>query len=148
MIPSIGRIAPSDTYRIWKRGSNLRADTMLAGFDGFRIQRSDRTFLFLGDGYSSVDGKISLPPGSLIWLAHKRKEISNGLEGAGYQPKEAEVAHGVAGIDVTQAKLVSHLNWRRPERTEMVGNWKARVYDMHHIMVSVSLLGQGGSLVP
>ncbi|KAI8007232.1 Ankyrin repeat domain-containing protein 13B [Camellia lanceoleosa] len=147
VIPFIGRIAPSDTYRIWKRGSNLRADMTLAGFDGFRIQRSDQTFLFLGDGYSSADGNISLPPGSLIVLAHKEKEITNALEGAGAQPTEAEVAHEVAlmsqtnmyrpGIDVTQAELVSHLNWRRQERTEMVGNWKAKVYDMLHVMVSV-----------
>lgn len=41
VIPFIGRIAPSDTYRIWKRGSNLRADMTLAGFDGFRIQPLD-----------------------------------------------------------------------------------------------------------
>ncbi|KAJ9185789.1 hypothetical protein P3X46_005381 [Hevea brasiliensis] len=147
VIPFIGRIAPSDTYRIWKRGSNLRADMTLAGFDGFRIQRSDQTFLFLGEGYSSEDSNISLPPGSLIVLAHKEKEVTNALEGAGAQPTEAEVAHEVAlmsqtnmyrpGIDVTQAELVPHLNWRRQERTEMVGNWKAKVYDMFHVMVSV-----------
>ncbi|CAK9166058.1 unnamed protein product [Ilex paraguariensis] len=90
---------------------------------------------------------ISLPPGSLIVLAHKEKEITNALEGAGAQPSEAEVAHEVAmmsrtnmyrpGIDVTQAELVPHLNWRRQERTEMVGTWKAKVYDMLHVMVSV-----------
>lgn len=147
VIPFIGRIAPSDTYRIWKRGSNLRADMTLAGFDGFRIQRSDQTFLFLGEGYSSEDGNVNLQPGSLIVLAHKEKEITNALEGAGAQPTEAEVAHEVAlmsqtnmyrpGIDVTQAELISHLNWRRQERTEMVGNWKAKVYDMLHVMVSV-----------
>ncbi|XP_030472185.1 uncharacterized protein LOC115690088 [Syzygium oleosum] len=147
VIPFIGRIAPSDTYRIWKRGSNLRADMTLAGFDGFRIQRSDQTFLFLGDGYTSEDGNLSLPRGSLIVLAHKEKEITNALEGAGAQPTEAEVAHEVAlmsqtnmyrpGIDVTQAELVPHLNWRRQERTEMVGSWKAKVYDMLHVMVSV-----------
>ncbi|KAJ6857857.1 hypothetical protein NC652_040390 [Populus alba x Populus x berolinensis] len=41
------------------------------------------------------------------------------------------------GIDVTQAELIPNLNWRRQERTEMVGNWKAKVYDMLHVMVSV-----------
>lgn len=147
VIPFIGRIAPSDTYRIWKRGSNLRADMTLAGFDGFRIQRSDQTFLFLGEGYLSEDNSVSLPPGSLIVLSHKEKEITNALEGAGAQPSEAEVAHEVAlmsqtnmyrpGIDVTQAELVPHLNWRRQERTEMVGPWKGKVYDMLHVMVSV-----------
>uniref|UniRef100_A0A2P2LAK1 Ankyrin repeat domain-containing protein n=1 Tax=Rhizophora mucronata TaxID=61149 RepID=A0A2P2LAK1_RHIMU len=147
VIPFISRIAPSDTYRIWKRGSNLRADMTLAGFDGFRIQRSDQTFLFLGEGYSSDDSNIALPPGSLVVLSHKKKEVTNALEGVGAQPTEAEVAHEVAlmsqtnmyrpGIDVTQAELVSHLNWRRQEKTEMVGNWKAKVYDMLHVMVSV-----------
>ncbi|KAK7344151.1 hypothetical protein VNO77_13468 [Canavalia gladiata] len=147
VIPFIGRIAPSDTYRIWKRGSNLRADMTLAGFDGFRIQRSDQTFLFLGEGYASDDGDLNLPPGSLLALAHKEKEITNALEGAGTQPTEAEVAQEVSlmsqtnmyrpGIDVTQAELVPHLNWRRQEKTEMVGNWKAKVYDMLNVMVSV-----------
>eukprot|EP01018_Ginkgo_biloba_P009910 Gb_21322 [translate_table: standard] len=143
VIPFIGRIAPSDTYRIWKRNSNLRADMTLAGFDGFRIQRSDQSFLFLGEG--SEDGKLS--PGSLIVLTHKEKEITNALEGAGTRPSDAEVAQEVAlmsqtnmyrpGIDVTQAELVPHLNWRRQDRTEMVGPWKAKIYDMLHVMVSV-----------
>ena len=52
-----------------------------------------------------------MAPGSLIVLAHKEKEITNALEGAGAQPTEAEVAHEVMsqtnmyrpGIDVTQA---------------------------------------------
>ncbi|XP_004495579.1 uncharacterized protein [Cicer arietinum] len=157
VIPFIGRIAPSDTYRIWKRGSNLRADMTLAGFDGFRIQRSDQSFLFLGEGYTSEDGNVNLPNGSLICLSHKEKEINNALEGAGTQPTEAEVAHEVnlmfqtnmyrPGIDVTQAELVPNLNWRRQEKTEIVGNWKAKVYDMLNVMVSVKSRRVPGALV-
>lgn len=143
VIPFISRIAPSDTYRIWKRGSNFRADMTLAGFDGFKIQRADQSFLFLGDG--SEDGKV--PPGSLLVLMHKEKEVTNALEGAGAQPSEAEIAQEVAvmsqtnmyrpGIDVTQAELIPQLTWRRQEKTEMVGSWKAKIFDMHHVLISV-----------
>ncbi|XP_038978920.1 uncharacterized protein LOC103720502 isoform X2 [Phoenix dactylifera] len=143
VIPFISRIAPSDTYKIWKRGSNLRADMTLAGFDGFRIQRSDQSILFLGDG--SEDGKV--PPGSLCMISHKDKDVMNALDGAGALASEAEVQQEVSGmsqtnifrpgIDVTQAVLLPQLTWRRQERTEMVGPWKAKVYDMHHVVVSV-----------
>lgn len=143
VIPFISRIAPSDTYKIWKRGANLRADMTLAGFDGFRIQRSDQSVLFLGDG--SEDGKV--PPGTLCMISHKDKEVMNALEGAGAQASEAEIQQEVSamsqtnifrpGIDVTQAVLLPQLTWRRQEKTEMVGQWKARVYDMHHVVVSV-----------
>ena len=143
VIPFISRIAPSDTYKIWKRGANLRADMTLAGFDGFRIQRSDQSILFLGDG--SEDGKV--PPGSLCMISHKEKEVMNALDGAGSAATDAEVQQEVAamsqtnifrpGIDVTQAVLLPQLTWRRQEKTEMVGSWKAKVYDMHNVVVSI-----------
>lgn len=143
VIPFISRIAPSDTYKIWKRGANLRADMTLAGFDGFRIQRSDQSILFLGEG--SDDGKI--PRGSLCVVSHKDKEVMNALDGAGSQATEAEIQQEVAamsqtnifrpGIDVTQAVLLPQLTWRRNEKTEMVGQWKGKVYEMHNVIVSI-----------
>ncbi|XP_062109086.1 uncharacterized protein LOC133819767 [Humulus lupulus] len=143
VIPFISRIAPSDTYKIWKRGANLRADMTLAGFDGFRIQRSDQSIVFLGDG--SEDGKV--PPGSLCMISHKDKEVMNALDGAGSPATEEEVRQEVVamsqtnifrpGIDVTQAVLLPQLTWRRQEKTEMVGAWRAKVYDMHNVVVSI-----------
>ncbi|KAL5542542.1 hypothetical protein UlMin_010252 [Ulmus minor] len=143
VVPFVSRIAPSDTYKIWKRGANLRADMTLAGFDGFRIQRSDQSVLFLGDG--SEDGKV--PPGSLCMISHKDKEVMNALDGAGSQSTDEEVRQEVVamsqtnifrpGIDVTQAVLLPQLTWRRQEKTEMVGAWKAKVYDMHNVVVSI-----------
>ncbi|XVE84776.1 hypothetical protein DITRI_Ditri17bG0039700 [Diplodiscus trichospermus] len=145
VIPFISRIAPSDTYKIWKRGANLRADFTLAGFDGFRIQRADKSILVLGDG--SEDGKA--PPGSLCMISHKGKEVrmANALDGGGSQATEEKVRQEVVamsrkdisrpGIDVTQAVLSPQLTWRRQEKAEMVGAWKAKVYDMHNVVFSI-----------
>ncbi|KVI00294.1 ankyrin repeat domain-containing protein 13C-B-like [Cynara cardunculus var. scolymus] len=143
VIPFISRIAPSDTYKIWKRGANLRADMTLAGFDGFRIQRANQTVLFLGDG--SEDGKV--PPGSLCMISHKDKEVMNALDGAGGLATDEEVQQEVRamsqtnifrpGIDVTQAVLLPQMTWRRHEKTELVGVWRSKVYDMHNVVVSI-----------
>uniref|UniRef100_A0A7N0USE8 Ankyrin repeat domain-containing protein n=1 Tax=Kalanchoe fedtschenkoi TaxID=63787 RepID=A0A7N0USE8_KALFE len=143
VVPFVSRIAPSDTYKIWKRGANLRADMTLAGFDGFRIQRADQSILFLGDG--SEDGK--LPSGSLLMVSHKDREVMNALDGGGAPASEEKVKHEVTamsqtnifrpGIDVTQAVLLPQMTWRRQEKSETVGSWKAKVYDMHNVVVSI-----------
>jgi hypothetical protein len=46
----------------------------------------------------------------------------------------------VTGIDVMQAELVAQTTWRCQEKTEMVGSWKAKIYDMHNVQVGVSYL--------
>uniref|UniRef100_A0A2P2KBL0 Protein binding protein n=1 Tax=Rhizophora mucronata TaxID=61149 RepID=A0A2P2KBL0_RHIMU len=143
VIPFISRIAPSDTYKVWKRGANLRVDMTLAGFDELKIQHSDQSILFLGDG--SEDGKV--PSGSLCMISHKDKEVINALDGAGSPATEEEVKQEVAamsqtnifrpGIDVTQAVLLPQMTWRRQEKMESVGPWKAKVYDMYNVVVSI-----------
>ncbi|KAG6386902.1 hypothetical protein SASPL_152079 [Salvia splendens] len=133
VVPFVGKIAPSDTYKIWKRDGNLRADTSLAGYDGLKIQRVNQSFLFLNDD-------VSAPQGSLITLNHDKKLISNVFENAGNPLSDAEISNFCnqtsvyrPGIDVTRAELIGRTNWRRQEKTESVGEWKARVYEMHNV---------------
>jgi len=139
VIPFVGKIAPSDTYKIWKRDGNLRADTSLAGFDGLKIQRTDQSFLFLGDGDHAHD----VPPGSLLVLNRDDRKIFDAFENAGGPMNESDVAGFCSqtsvyrpGMDVTKAELVGRTNWRRQEKTESVGEWKAKVYEMHNVVFS------------
>ncbi|KAG6532235.1 ankyrin repeat domain-containing protein 13C-like [Zingiber officinale] len=138
LLPFLPRVAPSDTYRIWKRATDLRADTSLAGFDGLRIRRSDQSFLFLGTGTGST-----VPPGSLLVLHRGRREVRDAFDGAEAAAPAADEADIVAdasayrpGLDITAAQLVSRTNWRRREKIEMVGEWKARVYEIHNVVFS------------
>ncbi|KAL2341289.1 hypothetical protein Fmac_009229 [Flemingia macrophylla] len=139
VIPFVGKIAPSDTYKIWKRDGNLRADTTLAGFDGLKIQRADQSFLFLGDGDAAAD----LPAGSLLVLNRDDRTIFDAFENAGSPMSESDAAGFCSqssvyrpGMDVTKAELVGRTNWRRQEKTENVGEWKARVYEVHNVVFS------------
>ncbi|KAJ4977002.1 hypothetical protein NE237_002108 [Protea cynaroides] len=139
IVPFVGKIAPSDSYKIWKRDANLRADTSLAGFDGLKIQRANQSFLFLGDG----NQEHGLPSGTLLVLNRDDRKIFDAFENAGAPMSESDVA-GVysqtsvyrPGVDVTKAELVGRTNWRKQERTESVGEWKAKVYEMHNVVFS------------
>ncbi|ESQ35671.1 hypothetical protein EUTSA_v10009555mg [Eutrema salsugineum] len=139
VIPFVGKIAPSDTYKIWKRGGDLRAETSLVGFDGLKIRRANQSFLFLSDG----DEFLDVSPGTLLVLNRDDKTILNAFENAGDTISDKEVASFCSqsslyrpGMDVTKAELVEMTNWRRQQRIETVGEWKAKVYEIENVSFS------------
>ncbi|KAG8365398.1 hypothetical protein BUALT_Bualt18G0100500 [Buddleja alternifolia] len=144
IVPFVGKIAPSDTYKIWKRDGNLRADTSLAGYDGLKIQRANQSFLFLNDDIdcgNTLD--IDIQQGSLLILNHDKKKIYDAFENAGNPLSDTDISNFCnqtsvyrPGMDVTKAELIGRTNWRRQEKLESVGDWKARVYEMHNVLFS------------
>lgn len=55
-VPLVSKICPSDTYKVWKSGQNLRVDTTLLGFDHMTWQRGNRSFVFRGQGEEGAGG--------------------------------------------------------------------------------------------
>ncbi|CAH8389073.1 unnamed protein product [Eruca vesicaria subsp. sativa] len=123
VIPFFEMMAPSDTYKIWKRGSDLRVDTSLTGFDRFKIRRANQRFLFLSEEDES--------PGTLLVLNRDDKTIANAnaFEKAGDSGSVSE-------MDVTKAELVVLKNWRGKEKVETVGEWKAKGYEVKNVSFS------------
>ena len=66
-IPFAKKLAPSDTYKIYKLGSSLRVDMTLAGFSKLKCVRGNLSALFKGKG-SENEGK-------LLIIDHEKKKI-------------------------------------------------------------------------
>jgi len=71
-IPFISNLAPSDTYKIYKRGSNLRLDMTLVGFRKLQSIRGNLTVIYKGRGTKNV--------GQLLLVDHERKAVRSIFE--------------------------------------------------------------------
>ena len=50
LVPLVSRMCPSDTYKVYKKGPNVRIDTTLLGFEQNHWQRGNRSYIFKGQG--------------------------------------------------------------------------------------------------
>ncbi|CAB3383994.1 Hypothetical predicted protein [Cloeon dipterum] len=64
-VPLVARMCPSDTYKLYKQGSNVRIDTTLLGFDQTNWQRGDKSYIFKGQSDSAL----------MIEVDHEKREV-------------------------------------------------------------------------
>ncbi|XP_064892921.1 ankyrin repeat domain-containing protein 13B isoform X2 [Columba livia] len=147
-VPLVSKICPSDTYKVWKSGQNLRVDTTLLGFDHMTWQRGNRSFVFRGQDTSAV----------VMEIDHDRRVVySETLALAGHdqevllaavQPTEEQVMGRLTAPVVTTQldtkniafeSALCHprnksgiLGWRS-EKTEMVNGYEAKVYGASNV---------------
>jgi len=68
-IPFLRNITPSDTYKISKKGSNIRLDMTLVGYKKLKCVRGNLSVLFKGRGTENE--------GELLVVDHETKNVSN-----------------------------------------------------------------------
>ncbi|XP_034758967.1 ankyrin repeat domain-containing protein 13B-like isoform X1 [Acipenser ruthenus] len=141
-VPLVSKVCPSDTYRVWKSGQNLRVDTTLLGFDHMTWQRGNRSFIFRGQDTSAVvmevDHDRQLVYSEALSLPEHDREA---LLGA-VQPSVEQVTNRLTAPVVTtqlDTKNISFernktgiLGWRS-EKTEVVNGYEAKVYGASNV---------------
>ncbi|XP_007452509.1 PREDICTED: ankyrin repeat domain-containing protein 13B isoform X1 [Lipotes vexillifer] len=141
-VPLVSKICPSDTYKVWKSGQNLRVDTTLLGFDHMTWQRGNRSFVFRGQDTSAVVMEIDhdrrVVYTETLALAGQDRELLL----AAAQPTEEQVLSRLTAPVVTtqlDTKNISFernktgiLGWRS-EKTETVNGYEAKVYGASNV---------------
>lgn len=91
-VPLMSTICPSDIYKVYKRGSNVRIDTTLLGFSATSWQRGNRSYIFKSDNENAT----------MIEIDHDDKEVS--IE------QLKSVMPDITGIPPTKESVNSRIN--------------------------------------
>ncbi|XP_060803237.1 ankyrin repeat domain-containing protein 13D [Amyelois transitella] len=139
-VPLVSRMCPFDTYKVYKRGGNVRVDTTLVGFENNRWQRGDRTYIFRGQGRTA----------SLIELDHEAGtswcEQLQPLEPGAPPAAPAPPAHALRQR-LTSPLAINYLDtdkisfernksgiwgWRQ-DKTENVNGYECKVFSANNV---------------
>ena len=73
-IPFVSNIAPSDTYKIFKKGSSLRLDMTLLGFKKLKSIRGNISVIYKGRNSGECEGQM-------LVVDHDKNKVSQFFEG-------------------------------------------------------------------
>ncbi|XP_051891391.1 ankyrin repeat domain-containing protein 13B isoform X3 [Pristis pectinata] len=141
-VPLVSKICPSDTYRVWKSGQNLRVDTTLLGFDHMTWQRGNRSFVFRGQDNCAVVMEIDHDRQMVYSETLSLANFDHDMLLAAVQPSEEQVASRLTTPIVTtqlDTKNISFernksgiLGWRS-EKTEIINGYESKVYGASNV---------------
>ncbi|XP_038670250.1 ankyrin repeat domain-containing protein 13B isoform X2 [Scyliorhinus canicula] len=141
-VPLVSKICPSDTYRVWKSGQNLRVDTTLLGFDHMTWQRGSRSFVFRGQDNCAVVMEIDHDRQMVYSETLSLANYDHDMLLAAVQPSEEQVASRLTTPIVTtqlDTKNISFernksgiLGWRS-EKTEIINGYESKVYGASNV---------------
>jgi len=126
-VPFLSRILPSDTYKIWKRGSYFRIDTTLTGYRSLRCERGHISFLLMGQ-----DSKY---PGKFVLLDHIKKVMEVVDPHQDNQPKnlrellDRPEVHKV-NMKTNEVTFTHAKTFWGYDRNETVASFDTKVYDV------------------
>ncbi|OMJ82104.1 hypothetical protein SteCoe_17267 [Stentor coeruleus] len=120
IIPFVKRFTPSDVYQIYKRGTNVRVDLTLIGWESLKTLRGNISLLFKGhkkklvifDHVTGIKRDFDTEPSE----AMIENTIEKLLKGKKFSNE----------IQVNDVNIIPDKNWRGETQTEIINNWKCK----------------------
>ncbi|CAG0906071.1 unnamed protein product, partial [Cyprideis torosa] len=136
-VPLVSRVCPSDTYKIYKKGSSVRIDTTLLGFEGHSWIRGNRTFIF-----SAKESLKSIPDAEALLTGETVDELDPSnisktqehfLELAEGRLKQPLVLNYVDTDKISFERHRSGIWGWRSDRTEEVSGRQCKVFTASNV---------------
>ncbi|CAO1416303.1 unnamed protein product [Diamesa tonsa] len=141
-IPLMSRVCPSDTYKVYKRGSNVRIDTTLLGF-GFENkswQRGNRSYVFKGEKDQAI--MYEFDHDEKEYSMEIMKDFDTDLLENGIPPTKESVMMRLQSPVISNSIDIDKISFERNksgwfgwknEKNETINNYYCRVYNATNV---------------
>ncbi|XP_054713418.1 ankyrin repeat domain-containing protein 13D-like isoform X2 [Uloborus diversus] len=139
-VPLVSRMCPSDTYKVYKSGSNVRIDTTLLGFDQSNWQRGSRSYVFKGQD-SATMMEIDHESGQVY--VEQMRVLSPQLDDMhAFRPTSESVSARLTTPIVTTFVDTDKINFERnksgiwgwrSDRSEVVNGHESKVFSANNV---------------
>ncbi|XP_053680869.1 ankyrin repeat domain-containing protein 13D isoform X2 [Anopheles nili] len=138
-VPLMSRVCPSDTYKVYKRGSNVRIDTTLLGFDNNTWQRGNRSYIYKGQSNTASMIEIDHDTGE-VSVEHMRNIEDENIDGirpskeAVHLRLQAPVICNHIDMDKISFERNKSGFWGwRSEKVESINGYECKVYGASNV---------------
>uniref|UniRef100_A0A182PN58 Ankyrin repeat domain-containing protein n=1 Tax=Anopheles epiroticus TaxID=199890 RepID=A0A182PN58_9DIPT len=138
-VPLMSRVCPSDTYKVYKRGSNVRIDTTLLGFDNNSWQRGNRSYIYKGQQKTASMIEIDHDTGE-VSVEHMRNIEEENIDGIrpSREAVNLRLQAPVICNNIDMEKISFERNksgfwgWRS-EKVESINGYECKVYGASNV---------------
>ncbi|GIY76254.1 ankyrin repeat domain-containing protein 13B [Caerostris darwini] len=140
-VPLVSRMCPSDTYKVFKSGSNVRIDTTLLGFDQSNWQRGSRSYVFKGQEDSATMMEIDHESGQ-VYVEQMRVLSPQMDDMHAFRPAAESVSSRLTTPIVTTFVDTDKINFERnksgiwgwrSDRNETVNGYESKVFSANNV---------------
>lgn len=140
-VPLVSRMCPSDTYKVYKQGSNVRIDTTLLGFDHANWQRGNRSYIFKGQNDGATMMEVDHETRK-VYVEHMKLIEDDNIQMIQMEPSEegviARLTNPIVTTYIDTDKISFERNkaglwgWRS-DKSEVVNGHECKVFSASNV---------------